>query len=56
MEVAKRSDAGGADTAIVGCALAVQREANQVVEFVTADTLQAGVARREGLSVVQLAL
>jgi len=53
-EIAGRSHATGADTAIVSCAVAIPRVAGKEVEFVTADDEQGDLARAEGLETVVL--
>lgn len=53
-ELAKRSLATGADTAIVACAVAVKRSSGKTLEFVTADRDQAVLAASEGVEIVRL--
>jgi predicted nucleic acid-binding protein len=54
-ELARRSRASGADTAIVATAVCIRRAAGDEVELITADAGQAALARGEGLNVVLLA-
>lgn len=53
-ELAKRSKATGADTAIVSCALAIRRSTGREVELVTADGEQGTLASSEGLRTILL--
>lgn len=53
-ELARRSKATGADTAIVACAVAVKRASGKSVELVTADREQATLAAGEGIEILLL--
>jgi predicted nucleic acid-binding protein len=53
-ELAKTSNASGADTAIVACAVAVARESSKEVEFVTADSDQKNLVLSQEMGVIQL--
>ncbi len=54
LELARRSRAGGADTAIVATAVCIKRAAGEKVLLVTADSSQAELAGSEGLEVALL--